>query len=55
MKEMKDLSANGMRPMRDRVRSCRYCMTSRGMKKMRDVASRVRNHFSNLWAGRNKK
>jgi len=51
----KDLSASGMRPMNDRVRSCKYYMTSRGVKKMQDVASRVKKHFSDLWSGRNKK
>ncbi|MCX5923802.1 MAG: hypothetical protein NTZ68_00030 [Candidatus Dependentiae bacterium] len=52
---MKDLGANGMRPMADRIKGCRHCMTSRGIKKMKDTISRVRNHFSNLWSRRNKK
>ncbi|MFA5998628.1 MAG: hypothetical protein WC747_01245 [Candidatus Babeliales bacterium] len=52
---MKDWRQGHMRPMIDRVKGCRHCMTSRGIKKMKDVISRVRNHFTDLWTGRNKK
>lgn len=51
----KDLFAIGARPMVDRVKGCKHCQTSSGTKKMRDVASRVKNYFLNLWSRRNKK
>ena len=50
----KDIGNPGMRPMQDRVRGCRHCLTSSGIKKMRDVVTKVKKHFINLWIKRSK-
>lgn len=51
---MNDWRQSGMRPMIDRVKGCRHCPTSRGIKKMKDTISRVKNRLQELWAGRKK-
>lgn len=49
-----DFRQSGMRPMIDRVKGCRHCQTSGGLKKMRDAISRLKNRIQDMWSGRKK-
>tara|TARA_Y100000588_G_C14256262_1_gene925602 strand:- start:1304 stop:1468 length:165 start_codon:yes stop_codon:yes gene_type:complete len=51
---MKDWRNSGVRPLIDRKEGCRHCMTSRGLKKIKDVVSRTANKLRELWQGRKK-
>jgi len=51
---MSDWRQSGMRPLIDRKKGCRHCMTSSGVKKMQDTISRVKERLQDLWSGRKK-
>lgn len=44
----------GVVKQRNRMQSCRYCPTSRAIKKMKDTVSRVKNRLQELWTRRKK-
>lgn len=49
---MKDWRNSGVRQYIDRQREknqCKHCLTSRGLKKIKDVVSRTANKIRNLW------
>lgn len=51
---MSDWRQSGMRPLIDRQQGCRHCPTSRAIKKMKDVITRVKNRLQELWTRRKK-
>lgn len=52
---MKDWRNSGVRPLIDRKEGCRRCLTSRGIKKIKDAVSRTAEKLRELWKGRKKK
>jgi hypothetical protein len=44
----------GFIKQRNQDQGCRYCPTSRAIKKMKDVTARVKNKLQKLWLGRKK-
>ncbi len=51
---MADCRQCGFIKQRNQSTGCKYCPTSRVVKKMKDVASRVKNRFQELWSRRKK-
>ncbi len=45
----------GVRKQINRMAECKYCPTSRVIKKMKDSISRVKNKLQDLWSKRKKR
>ena len=52
---MKDWRNSGVRNLIDQKEGCRHCLTSRGLKKIKDAVSKTKERFVELWNKRMKK
>lgn len=46
---MRDWRNSGVRPFIDQKEGCRRCLTSRGLKKIKDAVSRTAHKLKELW------